>query len=193
MKVTSMNFLTIDTLTSLVDINTLPATPFKATVTVTTDTDGNPAQLADIATFNDSEQAERITCLEEPVTENDDGTLTYQAILSVRTLEDDDGWPVGSIIFATGGEQTAPRLPGWRVQRTFYRCVLGTPVGEAWENGAGSVVIDRKTQEAIKLNYTSKGLCDFDLNSEIIDEDEDTITVTCTMANCGCNISHAIR
>ena len=43
MKVTSMNFLTIDTLTSLVDINTLPATPFKATVTVTTDTDGNPA------------------------------------------------------------------------------------------------------------------------------------------------------
>jgi len=104
MKVTSMNFLTIDTLTSLVDINTLPATPFKATVTVTTDTDGNPAQLADIATFNDSEQAERITCLEEPVTENDDGTLTYQAILSVRTLEDDDGWPVGSIIFATGGE-----------------------------------------------------------------------------------------
>ena len=38
------------------------------------------------------------------------------------------------------------------------------------------------------------GSCrNFDLNSEIIDEDEDTITVTCTMANGGCNISHAIR
>jgi len=193
MKVTSMNFLTTDTLTSLVDVNTLPATPFKATVTVTTDTDGNPTQLADIATFNDSEQAERLTCLEEPVTENADGTLTYQAILSVRTLEDDDGWSIGSIIFATGGELTAPRLPGWRVQRTFYRCVLGTPVGEAWEIGEGSVVIDRKTQEAIQLNYTKKGLGVSNVDSEIVAEDEDTITVTCTMTNGGCNISHAIR